>query len=62
MIKFLKVLGWSIYTILLFISGILVGGFFIPYLVIRKHKENKLKRKQTNSLDRIANALEVKNG
>lgn len=62
MIKFFKVLGWGLYLILLFISGILIGGFFIPYLVIRRYKTNKMKKSQTNSLDRIANSLEKQNG
>lgn len=60
MIKVVKVFAWSIYILILFCSGVLIGGFLIPYLVIRKHRENKVKRNQANSLDRIANALEVK--
>lgn len=62
MIKFLKFIGWTIYLILLFVSGILIGGFLIPYIVIKRHKQNKLKRLDTQSLTRIANSLEVVNG
>lgn len=61
MIKFIKCVLWIIYTIILFIGGILIGGFMIPYLVIRRHKQNKLKKNESTALTRIANTMEARN-
>lgn len=60
MIKFIKVVLWIPYLLILFLSGILIGGFLIPYLVIRRHKQNKLKKNESNALKRIANTMEAK--
>lgn len=58
--KIFKAIFWFLYVILLFIAGILIGGFLVPYLIIKRHKLNKLKKIEATSLTRIANSMEAK--